>query len=524
MFFVCVSIYAQDSLLESSDLPIFIINTIDGEEIPNEPKIKAHLGIIYNGESERNNIDDPFNEYDGAIAIEIRGNGSVFREKVSYSFETQDEEGGNNNVSILDFPEENDWVLYAPEIDKSFMRNVLAYELANDMGHYASRTRFCELILNDEYLGIFVFMEKIKRDKNRVDITKFTEENIDQPAEGGFIVRIDSWWKERLGWESGPYQYQQEEMNIRYQYYYPKPDEISESQSEYIEEYIQDFETDMYDTNIIELESVYSNYIDLDSFADYFIINELSKNPDGYRLSTFLHKDSEAIDDKLKLGPVWDYNFGFGNYCCKYHQNVTGWEYDNTFWEHPSQIPFWIAKLMKSPDFFDHVHQRWLMWREYLISCDRMEERIDHWATVVDEAKERNFVKWPILGTDVVWEWNAGPTYEDETDLLKNWICDRIDWMDNAFENRVEKINGNQMTLFPNPCPSNSNCFISINSPKHRLVNFAVFNVHGTEIIQEKQSLIAGLNFLTVNTSNLNGGVYFIVIEDEAPLKLIVFD
>ncbi len=521
---ICVNSLAQDDLLESSDLPIFIISTTDGGEIPNEPKTKAHLGIIYNGESVRNHIDDPFNEYDGDIAIEIRGNGSVFRDKVSYSFETQDDNGENNNVSILGFPEENDWILYAPETDKTFMRNVLAYELANKMGYYASRTQFCELIVNDEYLGVFVFMEKIKRDKNRVDISKFTEENTEEPSEGGFIVRIDSWWEENRGWESESYLYQGEEVKIRYQYYYPKPDEISESQSEYIQEYIQNFENDLYYTNIIELKSVYTDYIDLNNFADYFIINELSKNPDGYRLSTFLHKDSEAINNKLKLGPIWDYNFGFGNYCCDYHQDVSGWEYDNTFWEFPSQMPFWITKLMNSPDFFEHVHDRWLMWREDLISCDSFQERIDHWSTVVDEAKERNYVKWPILGTNVVWEWNAGPIYEDETDFLKDWICDRIEWMDQSFLKRAEEYNANEMSLFPNPCPSNSTCFISINSSKNRLINFSVFNIHGAQIIQERRSVLAGQNFIPFNVSILSGGIYFIAIDDKPSLKLIVQD
>ena len=157
--------------LTSSNLPIVVIDT-NGQEIPNEPKLDVHMGIIYNGEGQRNYITDPFNEYDGFIGIELRGNASQMFPKKPYLFETRDELGNNLNVSLLGLPKENDWILRAAYIDKTLLRDALAYEMARDMGRWASRSRHVELILNGEYWGVYVLVESIKPDVNRVDIAR----------------------------------------------------------------------------------------------------------------------------------------------------------------------------------------------------------------------------------------------------------------------------------------------------------------------------------------------------------------
>ncbi len=108
-------------IFNSSNIPIISINT-NGQQIPDEIRIVADMGIINNGEGNRNNISDPFNDYDGKISIEIRGSTSQAYPKKQYGFETQDSNGNNNNVSLLGLPPENDWILYAPYGDKSLIR------------------------------------------------------------------------------------------------------------------------------------------------------------------------------------------------------------------------------------------------------------------------------------------------------------------------------------------------------------------------------------------------------------------
>ena len=156
----------------SSDLPIVVITTSGGEEIPDEPKITADMKIIFNGIGQINKVDDPGNIYSGKVGIEIRGRYSSSLPQKPYGFETRDEEGNNLNVPILGMPEENDWILTANYNDKTFLRNFLAFELFRKMGHYAPRTVYCEVVVNGEYQGIYLLGEKIKQDKNRVDIAR----------------------------------------------------------------------------------------------------------------------------------------------------------------------------------------------------------------------------------------------------------------------------------------------------------------------------------------------------------------
>lgn len=166
-----VGIHSASAQLEfsSSNLPIVVIET-GPQEIVDDPRITATMGIINNGDDAVNHLTDPYNDYLGYISIEYRGATSQAFPKKSYGFETQDHSGENRNVSLMGLPEENDWVLYAPYSDKSLIRNILSYRLFREMGHYAPRTRLCELVVNGDYLGVYVLVEKIKRDRNRLDI------------------------------------------------------------------------------------------------------------------------------------------------------------------------------------------------------------------------------------------------------------------------------------------------------------------------------------------------------------------
>ncbi len=159
------------SAYSTYNLPLVKINTY-GEAIPDEPRIRGEMEIIDNGPGEVNRPFDEPNEYDGYINIEQRGESTSGYAKKSYTLELQHEDGTNNNVSVLGLPAENDFVLYGPYGDKTFMRNVLVYKLYRAMGHWSPRTRYVEVLLNGEYRGIYVWMEKIMQDNNRVDIDK----------------------------------------------------------------------------------------------------------------------------------------------------------------------------------------------------------------------------------------------------------------------------------------------------------------------------------------------------------------
>ena len=214
-------------------------------------------------------------------------------------------------------PIENDWIFNAPYTDKSLMRNVIIYKMARDAGRYASRTQYFELVLNGEYNGVYVMLEKIKRDKNRVNISKLNPNEISgDDITGGYIIKIDKWDGENLGgWYSNLIEYSNNRKEGFYQYHYPKPDDINYQQKEYIQDYINNFEKLMKSNEYSDPLTGFPSIIHWDSFIDFFIMQEITKNIDGYRLSTYLHKDKDSDGGRLVAGPIWDFNFGHELWC-----------------------------------------------------------------------------------------------------------------------------------------------------------------------------------------------------------------
>ena len=266
--------------LESSDLPLVKINT-NGQSIIDDPSITAWMEIIDNGPGIRNYVTDSANNYNGFIGIELRGQSSLSFPQKQYAVETRDSAGNNLNTSILGMPAENDWVLYGAYNDKSLMRNALAYSLARDMGRYASRAKYCEVLINGEYKGVYTFFEKVKRDNNRVDIAGLT--GIDSTGvelTGGYICSVD--WIDNGGWTSNYPPDQTDPMNntMFYQYIYPKDNEILPQQQNYIQQYVDSFETALLSPLFTNPVLGWRKYGDEESFIDYFLVNELSKNVD----------------------------------------------------------------------------------------------------------------------------------------------------------------------------------------------------------------------------------------------------
>ncbi|MCF8307333.1 MAG: CotH kinase family protein [Ignavibacteriales bacterium] len=430
-FLLTSSVYSQT--FTSSNLPIFIIDTY-GQPIPDEPKIPGWLGIIFNGEGNINNITDPWNHYNGHIAIEIRGSSSQMFPKKQYGMDTRDASGEDLNVSLLGFPEESDWVLYAPYSDKSLMRNILAYKIGRDLGHYATRTHLCEVVLNGDYAGVYVFEEKIKRDKNRVDIKKMGTGDIAGDAvTGGYIFAVDKIaGSSTEGWYSNVATYPESNYSVYYQYNYPKAEDLVPEQISYLQSYVLVLETLLMGESFDHPFYGFMEKIDIDGFVDYYIANEITKNVDSYRLSTFLVKDRSSINPKLQPGPIWDFNLGFGN--ADYYEggSVQDWRVDFTgFPEWEGFLPpAWWHRIFHHPLIQNRFAIRWKALRQGKFSTINLMNYIDSVYTVVKPASIRNFQRWPVLGI-YVWPNNyIGATYEDEMDYFRNYVNGRLQWID----------------------------------------------------------------------------------------------
>ena len=422
----------------ASNLPIIVINT-EGAEIPDDPKINVFMGVINNGPGRQNNINDPYTDYEGTIGIEIRGATSQRYPKKQYSVELRDPDGKDTAIALLGMPKEADWVLNAPYGDKSLMRNIMAYQLGRDLGHYAPRTKLCEVVLNGDYQGVYVLIEKIKRDKNRVDIAKLRDEEISgDDLTGGYIIKIDRDTEgNEDGWSSDydpPYA-TEDNQRIYFRYDYPDTDKIAPEQKTYIQNFVGDFEDALASDDFADPNLGYAPYIDVNSFIDYFIVNEFSKNIDAYRLSTYMHKQKDSDGGKLVMGPLWDYNFSFGNvqYCVDSSPENFAVDFSEQCPEEYWLAPFWWNRLLEDSTYLEQLAVRWAELRSNQLANERIIARIDSVATLVDEAQARNFTRWPILGERVWPNDYVVDTYQEEVDYLKNWMTQRLTWLDENF-------------------------------------------------------------------------------------------
>ena len=409
-------------ILTDSNLPIVVIETDGGVNIPDEPKVSGTMKIIWHQDGSRNcmtDINNPdFLNYDGRIGIEMRGSSSqTMLNKKPYAIETrEDDDISNRNVSLLGMPTENDWVLNSLAFDQTGMRDVLAYELSNRLGQYASRSVYCEVVINGDYKGLYAFMEKIKPDDDRVNIEKMDETCNQYPeVTGGYITKADKttggdpiawtmqgygggWW----GWEN----------NTDFIHHYPKPADITNAQSNYIHSVFTSLQN-VASSHNISITNGIPSVIDIPSFIDFMMIAEFTSNVDVYSLSTFFHKDRNG---KLRAGPVWDYNLAFGYDAFGNRSGYDVWQFNNQDNNGPK---FW-KDLFDTNAFRCYFAKRWFELTEprQPLNYDFVCSRIDEIDALIAEAIPRDNQRWNQMGQHAQYVNN-----------MKNWLQQRINWL-----------------------------------------------------------------------------------------------
>ncbi len=436
---------------ESSNLPLMLINT-NGQSLNPDERIIAEIGLMdYTDFGKRNYLTDTFNIYEGRISIRIRGSSSLMFPKKNYIFETQDETGENRNVELLGLPKENDWVLHGPYSDKTLIRNVLSYHIASTTGRYAPRTRWIELLINNQYQGLYVLTEKIKQDKNRVDIAKLNpQDTIGDQLTGGYIIQMDRDDDDQQGegW------YSKYRSNVFYNYYDPGYDELVQVQKDYIKGFMTDFEDLVKNA---KNSSEFISSVDIPAFVDYWIPTEIFNDVDGYKLSFYMYKDLDSKGGKLQLGPVWDLNLAYGNYDFTTEPPLpSGWTWEKCL--NHNMRPFWVYNIVQTDTIQNTIACRWQELRAGPLQTDRLMQFIDDNVQFIEEARLRNFQRWPVLGIYVWPNYYVGANCLDEVNYLKDWLETRMNWMDenmlgNCFtvNTKQTKLFTNSVTVFPNP-------------------------------------------------------------------------
>lgn len=414
-----LSIFAQS--FTDSNLPIVVINTDGGVPIPDEPKVLATMKIIWHQDGSRNYLSDinnpEFLNYDGRIGIERRGTSSQMPNKKPYGLTTlMSDDVTNNNVSILGMPSENDWILNSLPFDQTGMRDVLSYELSEKLGQYASRRVYCEVVINGSYNGLYVFMEKIKVDKDRVNIQKMDENCYNQPeVSGGYITKTDkTTGGDPVAWTMQGYGGGWWPETADFIHHYPKPENINTSQHNYIKSVFMDLAEKAGNHNV-SIENGIPSIIDIPSFVDFMIIGEFASNVDVYAFSTFFHKDRKG---KLRAGPVWDYNLTYGHDEFGNRSRYDVWQFDN---EDNNGPKFW-KDLFNTGEFRCYFAKRWFeVTAEGMpLNYNEISARMDELDLLLAEAIVRDNQRW-------------GQMYQHayEVQAMKTWIQQRINWLNN---------------------------------------------------------------------------------------------
>ena len=420
-------------------LPLVLIDT-GGEAIPGQPMgYDAGGETIYSttasGESmlsvrvsilddeSRNHHPSDTPDVETSALIRVRGRSSRYFDKHNYLLRFTDGDGSYANYGVMGMDAHYEWALHGPFLDKTLVRNYLWYNIAGEMMEYAPNVRFCEVILNGAYQGVYLMTETITNgEDSRVNVS----EPVDNSTSTGYVLRLDQGSRTDLKNISNFTYYtyrisRKSRLNINIEY--PRSGALTQEMADAIRQELSDFEKALYSFDHDTQFYGYQNWVDEESFADYFILNEFTQNYDAGYLSTFLYKD---IGGKYHM-VVWDFNNACGNYT-DLDEWEPGFQMQDTLWQ-------WM--LTKDEAYCQRIIDRYRMWRESSLGEEYLMNYIDEVIAYLGPAVERNFQVWgySFEGYRPLDPDSRNPdSFEDAVVQLKTFIRDRGRWMDEFIE------------------------------------------------------------------------------------------
>lgn len=364
-----------------SGLPVLIIDT------PNNATIPAKWEDWLEDTSIRLLNADGTEAYSGTTSIRGRGNSTWGYPKKPYNLKLDEK------TEILGMPKHKRWSLLANWMDRTLIRNKVAFRIAEmtDMA-WTPHGEFVEVILNGEHIGNYLLCEHIKVDKNRVNIHELEDEDID----GGYIMELDSYFDET-------YKFKSAIRNLPYMF--KDPDEVNDAQFAYMQNYINNLEEALHnDEKFAQRE--YLNYMDIDSYIDWWFVHELARNWEpNHPKSTYMYKDKGG---KLHAGPVWDFD-----------------------WETFTPANWFVAKdalyyqrLFQDAEFVERVKERWEILKP---KFEQISTFIESEAERIAPSEKMNHSMWPINQTV---NHDESMTFDDAVARMLKAYKERLAWLD----------------------------------------------------------------------------------------------
>ncbi|MDB6135498.1 MAG: hypothetical protein JWM59_3741 [Verrucomicrobiales bacterium] len=401
-----------------SNLPLLIVDTFGSGRPEDEVGALWMVFIPQTGTGRTVLTGTP--QLDTLATVKVRGSSTANSAKYSITLESKDASGRDRDVSPAGMPQDEDWVLNAPyDYDRSLIRNPLVYQLSNDAGRYAVRTRAVELYLNtdggpvsaSDYAGVYTLMERIGRGTHRVNVEKMGAEGDAAPSvQGGYVLKIDRADPGDTGFKGGGQQI-----------YWVDPSESKATgpQLVWIKNYLDEWQKSLTAPDFFDPVNGYAKRSDPESFIDHHLLNVAVKNVDGLRLSSYFSKSRYG---RLTAGPVWDFDRSLDSVDGR-DDNYNTWrgetgDLGTDFFRHP-----WYQEMFRDSNFAQRWIDRLEELRQGALSDSHIAGVIARQVAELTEAAPRNFTRWPERAPRAG-GWSA------EIDHLRGWFLNRLHWMD----------------------------------------------------------------------------------------------
>ncbi|MDR1860084.1 MAG: CotH kinase family protein [Bacteroidales bacterium] len=343
--------------------------------------------------------------FEGAMKMRGRGNATWFYEKKPYRFKFE------SKTPILGMPSDKEWVLLADYCDKSLLRTSYGFVLSRLAGlPWTPRGQHVELFMNGAYQGTYYLCEHVKAATNRANI-----------AANGFLIERDNYWNLEPLWFGTV-------RNNHYTFRYPDPDDINADHPYYkfARDFVNSFETALYSDDFKDPETGYARYIDVQNFAQWFLIQEMLGNID-----TNPYMALESREGKLKMYPVWDFEWSLGLAA----PGNNGWAMPPA--TSPVAMAYWknnvyYDRLFSDPAFVDIVREEWQKFKYAHLT--QLLAEIDAIVEKIKLSQAENFRRWPILGQYVSVNLVAFPTWKEEVNYARHFLLQRVEWLDSEIK------------------------------------------------------------------------------------------
>jgi len=413
--------YVPDPVTMGQQLPPVIpVVKVDvgGQPIELDVDVAGTIEVFEDHDGTLDDLAELTPTFSAAIAFQGRGNFTWSLPKKGYAFELQDGASNALDQELLGMPAGSDFALYACYTDKTCLRNALVFALGQQLGRWSPRTRFVELFIDDQYQGLYMIWERIRRDAARVDLPKPADSSASGDISGGYIIRHEGGGKG----EGGDFLTTSDRV---YTYHYPNEADITTEQAAYIRGAVQQLE-DALQANPAD----YATGLDVMSWIDRGIVEEVTNNWDGYVHSIYMTKDADDVGGRWGMGPLWDFDLAFGN------GNVTGYNCETDVWAYqivrgyPDDVPtYWLALYADAS--FQHAWKcRYQDLRADALALATFEARIAAWITFTAAARARDQDIWPTIGMPLFPNCTEEPTYDADVTYLHDWIAARLTWLD----------------------------------------------------------------------------------------------